>query len=96
MNHLLSPILFIKLAGNNTAAVLFLFLALLSGIVDFHSGDMLSAGQIVEPPRRHRGLFVQLQRLAPRGRFGPEFESKNDFPSWSSSAWLRYARIKGD
>ncbi|CEG26515.1 hypothetical protein BN1002_01362 [Bacillus sp. B-jedd] len=34
----------------------------------------------MEPPRRHRRLFVQLQRLAPRGRFGPECEVKERLP----------------
>ncbi len=34
----------------------------------------------MEPPRRPRRLFVQLQRLAPRGRFGPECEVKERLP----------------
>ncbi|CEG27284.1 hypothetical protein BN1002_02141 [Bacillus sp. B-jedd] len=34
----------------------------------------------LEPPRRPRRLFVQLQRLAPRGRFGPECEVKERLP----------------
>ena len=47
---------------------LFTYKVMLSLIVDFHSGDMLSAGRTVEPPRRLLRLWGLHVPLHPAGQ----------------------------